>query len=464
MPPTKRQQSSSSSADSNRNFTAPFPGNATPSPSTPKKKESQADISPAKRLSSPPAPLIDPSIIRRGVTIFVVAPTVLTLVTKSSLLLGFLTWVLTLIAMIEWTSLKRHLKVNLLWAASSVNRISADGSPGTTPKRDETKKQQQHQQQSVHSNQGDEDDVVCTSLMALEQEYPLPVAQLNTFIIGKCIGSSLIVLGAMISAPMFHFSVSVYFLFWVLFTLMGRNRSETTAVRARRRIAATTTATPPLISDAQQQEAAHQQQIVDVFHILELHVIAEFFTTELFFNFCLEYFGLVWISGLSYSILLAQVPKIGVMLMVVVLVSNWSNDIAALIVGKSLKGHTRPLYPKISPNKSLEGAVFGVLANGVTAAVLVLIFGPGSDEVKAVWGTENPGMWFFLIGLLMGVVGVMGDLLQSLFKRTARLKDTGAVFPGHGGVLDRIDGLLIVYPAAYWVLWVAMHLGVVNVA
>ncbi|CUF46988.1 transmembrane protein, putative, partial [Bodo saltans] len=224
MPPTKRQQASPSSADSNRNSTAPFPGNATPFPSTPKKKAihniSDADMSPAKRSSSPPAPLIDPSIIRRGVTIFVVAPTVLTLVTKSSLLLGFLTWVLTLIAMIEWTSLKRHLKVNLLWAASSVNRISADGSPGTTPKRDETKKQQQHQQRSVHSNQGDEDDIVCTSLMALEQEYPLPVAQLNTFIIGKCVGSSLIVLGAMISAPMFHFSVSVYFLFWVLFTLM----------------------------------------------------------------------------------------------------------------------------------------------------------------------------------------------------------------------------------------------------
>jgi CDP-diglyceride synthetase len=436
--------------------------------STPKKshaatssKDTRRSSSPLPSSSLPDVPSlqrrIDPSIVRRGLTIVVVAPTVLTLVIKSSLMLGFLTWLLTLIAMLEWTALKRHLKVNLLWAASSVNRISVDGSattPGSTPKRDDTKTQK-------HRAGEDEDDVdiVCSSLMALEQEYPLPVARMNAFIVGKCVGSSLVVVGAMISAPMFHFSVSVYFLFWVLFTLMGRNHSETTAVRARRRIAAATTATT-LTCDSQQA----QQRIIDVFHILELHVIAEFFTTELFFNFCLEYFGLVWISGLSYSILLAQTPKIGVMLMVVVLVANWSNDIAALIVGKTLKGHTRPLYPKISPNKSLEGAVFGVLANGVAAAVLVLVFGPGSDEVKAVWGTENPGMWFFLIGLLMGVVGVMGDLLQSLFKRTARLKDSGAIFPGHGGVLDRIDGLLIVYPAAYWVLWVAMHFGVVNVA
>jgi CDP-diglyceride synthetase len=137
------------------------------------------------------------------------------------------------------------------------------------------------------------------------------------------------------------------------------------------------------------------------------------------------------------------------------------------VIGRSLKGHTHPLYPKLSPNKSTEGAVAGVLANALFASTMVRVFGShltflpkangGSyDEVLWFHGhVTSVGVLFFVLGVVFGVLGVMGDLLQSLFKRSARLKDTGAVFPGHGGVLDRVDGLLVLYPVAYWTLWFA---------
>jgi hypothetical protein len=65
----------------------------------------------------------------------------------------------------------------------------------------------------------------------------------------------------------------------------------------------------------------------------------------------------------------------------------------------------------------------------------------------------SPYVVFALLGFALGLIGVVGDLLQSLFKRAARVKDTGSMFPGHGGVLDRIDGLLLSYPVVYWLLW-----------
>ena len=66
--------------------------------------------------------------------------------------------------------------------------------------------------------------------------------------------------------------------------------------------------------------------------------------------------------------------------------------------------------------------------------------------------------FFFVWGVFFGVVGVVGDLLQSLFKRTAHVKDAGNIVPGHGGFLDRMDGLLLVLPLSYWVVWLYANL------
>ena len=132
------------------------------------------------------------------------------------------------------------------------------------------------------------------------------------------------------------------------------------------------------------------------------------------------------------------------------------NDAGALAVGKTIKTifgeqATRPLYPRISPSKSLEGAVFGILANALSAALGTYLFPVVRDSHFPK--PDAVPKYFFVVGLMLGVLGVIGDLLQSLFKRVARIKDTGTVFPGHGGVLDRIDGLVTTLPVVYWLVW-----------
>jgi CDP-diglyceride synthetase len=116
------------------------------------------------------------------------------------------------------------------------------------------------------------------------------------------------------------------------------------------------------------------------------------------------------------------------------LIPTWAADIAAYAVG-SLIGR-RKLAPRISPGKTWEGTLAGFVAAAI-----------------AVWfvGTQvfSPGLptWILVpLGLAIGPTGLIGDLLESALKRAAGVKDSGTIFPGHGGVLDRIDSLLLVAP------------------
>ncbi len=114
----------------------------------------------------------------------------------------------------------------------------------------------------------------------------------------------------------------------------------------------------------------------------------------------------------------------------------WSVDIGAYYVGRTFGKHR--LFPQVSPGKTWEGA-----AGGVLAALLV-----GS---LARWGWMPFMSWVdvWVLALLVGVAGPLGDLVESRFKRAAGLKDSGHLLPGHGGVLDRFDAMLFVVPLAY---------------
>lgn len=340
-------------------------------------------------------------IIRRGITISIVAPTIILLM-QWSVTLALGNYILTFIAMLEWTALKRHLKVVLLLPAS-IDQVA---------------------------------------------EYATPVAQPNLFIYLKCLGCSLCALCAWHGMGGFHFYLGGYFMFWIVLTLIGSNNAERKARTAKKQIGSGSAASPT---------GSPREDMISTFDQHELTVQATKYTAELFLNFCFEYFGFVWISGLSYAVLLDRSGPQGKLLCFTVILANWANDIFALIVGVSLKGRTRPLYPRISPNKSLEGAVAGTIANGLAWTALLWIM---NDEETMYWGQDyvNPYITFFFLGILFGCMGVVGDLLQSLFKRTARIKDTGTIFPGHGGVLDRIDGLLVCYPLAWWMFWLFTRL------
>jgi phosphatidate cytidylyltransferase len=116
------------------------------------------------------------------------------------------------------------------------------------------------------------------------------------------------------------------------------------------------------------------------------------------------------------------------------LLPTWSADIAAYVVG-SLIGR-RKLAPRISPGKTWEGTIAGFLA----AALAVWFVG------TQVFVPSLPREILVPLALTVGPAGLLGDLLESALKRAAGVKDSGAIFPGHGGVLDRIDSLLLVAP------------------
>ncbi len=111
----------------------------------------------------------------------------------------------------------------------------------------------------------------------------------------------------------------------------------------------------------------------------------------------------------------------------------WGNDTGAYLMGKFL-GRNR-LFERISPNKTWEGFVGGVLLALVTALVLGHYF-----TILAGW------QWAGL-ALVVSLFGTFGDLVESMLKRSQQVKDSGAVLPGHGGLLDRFDGLLFAAPA-----------------
>jgi phosphatidate cytidylyltransferase len=153
-------------------------------------------------------------------------------------------------------------------------------------------------------------------------------------------------------------------------------------------------------------------------------------------------FGVVWVGlGLAFLVAIRDIPvpeEWGKWLVLGVLVGVWSSDIAAFVGGRLLGRHK--LAKVISPNKTVEGLLVGFLT-GTAAAFIVIYDQPKSDPVA----TGDA----FLIALAIAAASPVGDLLESYLKRDAGIKDSGRERGGHGGVLDRIDALLLAGVAAY---------------
>jgi phosphatidate cytidylyltransferase len=164
--------------------------------------------------------------------------------------------------------------------------------------------------------------------------------------------------------------------------------------------------------------------------------------------------GLVMMLGAWTSFSLAK--ALGTHFLVSVLVLVWTADVGAYFVGKALG--RKKLAPILSPGKSLEGAVGGwvlVLMLGLLWVHLESPFSPESSSIFTLLWTKGPV--YFVGGLTSLVVcSVLGDLFESLVKRSAGFKDSSQLLPGHGGVLDRIDALLPTVPLALcWAHWVS---------
>ena len=139
------------------------------------------------------------------------------------------------------------------------------------------------------------------------------------------------------------------------------------------------------------------------------------------------------------------------------LLAVWSGDIFAYFVGKAIGRHR--MSPEISPKKTWEGGVASIVAS-IIIGTLWIHSAPGIsstllrlgliDRRDGMFGLEQPQLWpIILLSAVVNIAAQLGDLVESLIKRGAGVKDSGAILPGHGGMLDRIDAMLFAVPVVW---------------
>ena len=148
-------------------------------------------------------------------------------------------------------------------------------------------------------------------------------------------------------------------------------------------------------------------------------------------------FGILYIGYTLGHFLWLRNQQDGSLLVLFVLLVTWAGDAAAYYVGKTWG--TRPLAPRLSPNKTVEGFLGGMVVAPVTAWIGHLWFLPIVTPVDCL-----------ILGILFTILGLLGDLSESALKRYAGVKDSGTLIPGHGGMLDRVDSLLLNAPVFYY--------------
>jgi len=151
----------------------------------------------------------------------------------------------------------------------------------------------------------------------------------------------------------------------------------------------------------------------------------------------LLFFGVIYIPYLLGYLVLLRSHPLGIKWILLIMLIVMGCDSAAYFVG--CRYGKRRLYPEVSPKKSVEGAIGGLAGSLVGALIARMAFFAELSVGDAL-----------LAALLIGVIGQVGDLFESLVKRSCGVKDSGTIFPGHGGILDRLDSILFASPVAYY--------------
>ena len=191
------------------------------------------------------------------------------------------------------------------------------------------------------------------------------------------------------------------------------------------------------------------------------------FLTVLFYNVCqiahvktLDFgklTGFVYFSGVItfcfYSLIhlkrmlpFAEYRYDAIYFILLILCFAWGGDTAAYFAGRAFGRHK--LAPIVSPHKTVEGAVGGVLGSMAAGCVLTLVYSLLSAKYNVISIQVQPKHYLVLLGMgaVASVLGILGDLFASSVKRQVGIKDYGTIFPGHGGILDRFDSVMFIAP------------------
>jgi phosphatidate cytidylyltransferase len=163
------------------------------------------------------------------------------------------------------------------------------------------------------------------------------------------------------------------------------------------------------------------------------------YTTE---QITVAFFGLFYVSIMLSYIYQVRILENGAQFVWLIFIGAWGSDTCAYSVGMLFGKHK--VAPKLSPKKSLEGCIGGV----VGAALLGVIY--AAITKNRMTGIDNPYMLFAIIGAASSVISQIGDLAASAIKRNHEIKDYGTLIPGHGGILDRFDSIIFTAPIVYY--------------
>lgn len=156
----------------------------------------------------------------------------------------------------------------------------------------------------------------------------------------------------------------------------------------------------------------------------------------------LAFFGFFYVSVMLSYIYKVRVLENGAILVWLIFIGAWGSDTFAYLTGITLGKHK--ITPKLSPKKSLEGCIGGVFGAAFIGFVYAIVF------QKYLTSYNNPMLSFAIIGAASSVVSQIGDLAASAIKRNHDIKDYGDLIPGHGGILDRFDSIIITAPIVYF--------------
>ena len=182
--------------------------------------------------------------------------------------------------------------------------------------------------------------------------------------------------------------------------------------------------------------------LIFLIFLIAILIICIFEWIKMNTKFELKFLGVLFLCCSFYTFYLIRINNLSVLLFIIAVCI--STDLGGYIFGKLLKG---PKLTKISPNKTYFGMLGGFIFPLLTSYFFFLKYNYMQNDIFIKYNEEY--ISFIIIVLIISSVSQIGDLIISYFKRASKLKNTGNIIPGHGGMLDRVDGMIFVFPLFY---------------